>query len=207
MQITKSEIVKIITAIKVQCPEALPYRNENEFDILVDMWHDILKEYPSEVVWQAVRNALKNTVYQKQNWIGAISQEIDKMQIAYEKDENELWAELTGVLREVSDCAYKFRFNYVEPNGLTQGENAYNRVKEIYKNLSPELKDYMQNVNGLINLANSTDNELNFEKGRFLKVMPQIKGRARTRAQTGNMANLLQGLNVFLLPEIENIDI
>lgn len=207
MQITKSETVKVITAIKVQCPEALPYRNESEFDILVEMWHDILKEYPQEVVWQAVRNALKNTVYQKQNWIGAISQEIDKMQMAYEKDENELWAELTGVLREVSNCAYKFNFNFVERNGKTQGENARLRVEEIFNNLSPELKDYIRNKGALIELADLPDQQLNYEKGRFLKVMPQIKERARTRAQTGNMANLLQGLNVFLLPDIENIDI
>lgn len=201
MQLTKSEIVKIITAIKVQCPEALPYRNETEFDILVDMWHEMLKEYPQEVVWQAVRNALKNTVYQKQNWIGAICQEIEKMQVAYEKAPEELWAELTGVLYEVSSCAYKFRFNFIERNGKTQGENARLRVKEIYNNLSPEIKDYVRNEYTLIELADLTDNQLNFEKGRFLKTIPQIKERAKTRAQTGNMAGLLQGLNIFLIEE------
>ncbi len=201
MELNKSEIVKIISAIKIQCPETLQYRNETEFDILVDMWFEILKDYPKEIVWAAVRNALKNTVYQKQNWIGAINQEIEKMQVAYEKDENELWAELTGVLREVNDCAYKFKFNYVEANGLTQGENAYNRVKEIYGNLSPELKEYIRNEKGLIDLGNCTLQELNFEKGRFLKTMPTIKQRAKTRAQTGSMQGLIQGLSIHLLPE------
>ena len=201
MRLTKKEIVKIITAIKIQCPETLPYRNECEFDILVEMWFDILKEYPSEVVWKAVKNALKNTVYQKQNWIGAINQEIEKMQVAYEKTAEELWAELTGVLCEVSSCAYRFRFNFVEANGKTQGENARIRVKAIYNNLSPEIKDYVRNENTLIELADLTDNQLNFEKGRFLKTLPQIKERAKTRAQTGNMASLLQGLNIFLVEE------
>jgi hypothetical protein len=201
MKLTKKEIVKIITAIKVQCPEALPYKNETESDILIDMWHDILKEYPSEIVWAAVRNALKNTVYQKQNWIGAICQEIDKMQTAYEKSTEELWAELTGVLREVSECAYKFRFNFVERNGKTQGENARIRVKEIYNGLSPEIKDYVRNEYTLIDFADLTDQQLNFEKGRFIKTIPQIKERAKTRAQTGNMAGLLQGLNIFLIEE------
>lgn len=201
MQLTKSEIVKIITAIKVQCPEALPYRNETDFDILVDMWHDILKEYPKEIVWGAVRNSLKNTVYQKQNWIGAICQEIDKMQAAYEKSEAELWGELAGVLREVGDCAYKLRFNFVERNGKTQGENARIRLQEIFNGLSPEVKEFVRNERTLIELAELPDNQLNFEKGRFLKAMPQIKERAKTRAQTGNMAGLLQGLNIFLIEE------
>lgn len=201
MQLTKSEIVKIITAIKVQCPEALPYRNETDFDILVDMWHDILKEYPKEIVWVAVRNSLKNTVYQKQNWIGAICQEIDKMQTAYEKSEAELWGELAGVLREVGDCAYKLRFNFIERNGKTQGENARIRLQEIFNGLSPEVKEFVRNERTLIELAELPDNQLNFEKGRFLKAMPQIKERAKTRAQTGNMAGLLQGLNIYLIEE------
>lgn len=201
MRLTKKEIVKIITAIKVQCPEALPYKNESEFDILVEMWHDILKEYPQEVVWQAVRNALKNTVYQKQNWIGAISQEIEKMQVAYEKSAEELWAELTGVLHDVSECAYRFKFTMIERNGKTQGENARLRVNEIYNNLSPEIKEYVRNQYTLMDFAELTDQQLNFEKGRFLKTIPQIKERAKTRAQTGNMAGLLQGLNNFLIEE------
>lgn len=203
MQLTKSEIVKIITAIKIQCPETLPYRNESEFDLLVDMWHEILREYPAEIVWVAVRNALKNTVYQKQNWIGAINQEIEKMQVAYEKDENELWAELTMVMREVSDCAYRLRFNFVERNGKTQGENASIRLKEIFNNLSPELKNYVRNTGTLIEISNLTDEQLQYERGRFMRTIPQIKQRAKTKAQTGDMAGLLQGLTLKLLPNVE----
>lgn len=201
MEITKQEIVKIITAIKVQCPEALPIKNEMEFDILVDMWHEILKEYPQEVVWQAVRNSLKNTVFQKQNWIGAICQEIEKMQVAYEKTESELWGELTATFAEVNRQVYRFKFNFVESNGKTQGENARLRVEDIFNNLAPELKEYVRNMYGLIELADLTDSQLNFEKGRFLKVMPQLKQRARTRQTTGSLSNLLQGITIKFIEE------
>lgn len=201
--LTKSEIVKIITAIKVQCPEALPYKTENEFDILVDMWFEVFREYPKEVLWVAVRNALKNTVYQKQNWLGAINQEVEKLQVAYEKDETELWAELTGVLREVNACAYRLRFNAPDYNGKTQGENARLRMIEIFNNLSPELKSYVRNEGTLAEIAYFTDEQLQYEKGRFMRTLPQIKQRAKTRAQTGDMAGLLQGLTVHLLPELE----
>lgn len=200
MQLTKSEIIKVITAVKMQCPDALPYKNDVEFEILVDMWFDCFKEYPAEIVWAATRNALKNTVYQKQNWIGAINQEVAKMQVAYEKDENELWAELTGVFREVNDCAYRFRFNFVERNGKTQGENARIRIEEIFNSLSPELQAYCRNIGGLIELADLTNEQLNYEKGRFMRMIPQLKERAKTRAQMGDMAQLLQGITLKLLP-------
>jgi hypothetical protein len=201
MKLTKSEIVKVITAIKIQCPETLPYKSETEFDLLVDMWYEILKEYPKEIVWEAVRNALKNTVYQKQNWIGAICQEIEDLQAAYEKSETELWAELQDCLREVSRCAYNLRFNHVERNGLTQGENARARLRDIFNDLSPELQEYCRNESGLVEIAQQTTEQISFEKGRFIKTMPQIKARARTRGQTsGQLAGLIQGLsNKFLL--------
>lgn len=201
MQLTKSEIIKIITAIKMQCPEALVYKNETEFEILIDMWFDCFQEYPAEIVWAATRNALKNTVYQKQNWLGAINQEIEKMQVAYEKNDMELWAELTGCLRPVRDCAYKFRFNFVESNGKTQGENARIQLEQIFNNLSPEIKAYCRNEGGLVEIAELTDEQLNYEKGRFMRMIPQLKERAKTKAQTGNMAELLQGLNVFLIEQ------
>ena len=196
MQLTKSEIIKIITAIKIQCPDALPIKDESESDFLVDMWFDCFKEYPKEVVWAAVRNALKNTVYQKQNWLGAISQEIDKMQVAYEKPKEELWVELTSVLHNVSSNVYAYKYTFREQNGKTQGENAYERNKEIFNKLSPELKEYCRSLNGLEEIADYTEEQLSYERGRFMREMPILRERARTRQTTpNNIAGLIQGVS------------
>ena len=97
MKISKSEIIKIITAIKIQCPEALQYKNTAELSILADMWYETLKGYSQEIVWKATQNALKNAVYQKYNWIGLICQEIEKMNAVNEKTDGELWSELISV--------------------------------------------------------------------------------------------------------------
>ena len=123
------------------------------------------------------------------------------MQVAYEKSDNDLWAELTGCFYLVRRYASMFHYTFVEENGKTQGENARLKIQEIYNNLSPELKGFCVNEKTLIELANLSDNQLNFEKSRFLNTMPQIKQRAKTKAQTGNMAGLLQGLNIFLIEE------
>lgn len=193
--IDKGEVVKIITAIKVQCPEALPYKNETEFSILVDMWFSILKGYPKEIVWTAARNAMKNTVYQKQNWIGAICQEVEKLRVAFEKTETELWTELTSVLREVEKCYYAFRYNAIDYNGKTQGDNARERVAEIFNGLSPELKEYCRTQRGLIEIAGYTAEELAYERGRFMRTIPQLKERQRVRQETPEeLAGLIQGI-------------
>jgi hypothetical protein len=195
MTTTKSEIVKIITAIKVQCPEAIPYKTSDELDMVVNTWFEVFKAYPKEVVWVATTNALKSTVFQKQNWLGAIYKEIENLQIAYEKSETELWAELTGVLREVHRNYYAFRFNAMDANGKTQGDNARDRVEAIFNGLSPELKEYCRNQRGLIEIAEYDAEKLSFERGRFMRDISNIKTRVKTRhLLPDNVATLLQGI-------------
>lgn len=197
--LTIDDVLQYLTMIRINFENAYKTQTKEEKKLLLKSWYAILKDYPKEVCDQAVINAIKNAEFAPR--IGSIVKEIEKMQVAYEKTAEELWAELTGVLREVRDCAYRFRFTYVEENGKTQGENARIRIKEIYNNLSPEIKDYVRNDFTLLEIADLTDQQLNYEKGRFLKTIPQIKERAKTRAQTGNMAGLLQGLNIFLIED------
>lgn len=197
--LTIDDVLEYLTMIRINFENAYKSQTKEEQKLLLKSWYAILKDYPKEVCDQAVINALKNAEFAPR--IGSIVKEIEKMQVAYEKTAEELWIELSGVLHDVSECAYKFRFNFVESNGKTQGENAKIKLQNIFKGLSPEIKDYIRNEYTLIDLAEMTDNQLNFEKGRFIKTVPQIKERAKTRAQTGNMAGLLQGLNTFLIEE------
>lgn len=191
MKITKSEIVKIITAVKIQCPEALPYKDETELDILVDMWFDIFKDIPQEIVWTATRNALKNTVYQKQNWVGAINQEIEKMRTAYTKTDGELWTELTSVLNSVSKLMYFGTARHWYNGKLIE---PMQEVEKIYKKLDPILQNYVGGVSGLIAL--SKQETLEYEKGRFLKNVEILRTRERTKQETPlTLSGLVQELS------------
>ena len=187
MNTTKSEIIKIITAIKVQCPEALPYKNEVESDILVDMWFEILKGYPKEIVWAATRNALKHTVYQKQNWIGAICQEIDKMQVAYEQTETELWDELLKAVQYVRRVTY---FGMVGHWDNGRRISPPEEVQKALDGLSPLLRDYVHGTSELVAL--SRQDTLEYEKARFLKTLPQLKQREKIRKESGMLAGLIE---------------
>ena len=191
--IKPTDVNKYLTTIRINFENAYKTQTDEEREILIRSWFAILKDYPKEIVDKAVINAIKYAKFAPR--IGDIVEQIEKMQVAYEKSNEELWAELKGVLREVARNVYCFRFTYVEPNGKTQGENARQRVRDIYNGLSAELKEYLRNPNGLIEIAEYTDEKLSYERGRFMRIMPEVKQRAKTRHEVGDqLASLIQGL-------------
>lgn len=196
-QIKPTDINKYITTIRINFENAYKTQNDEEREILIKSWYAILKDYPKEIVDKAVINAIKNAEFAPR--IGTIVKEIEKMYEAYEKSDTELWAELSGVLREVESCAYRFRFNAIADNGKTQGENAIIRVNEIFNGLSPELKEYCRSVKGLIEIAQlPTDEIRRFENARFMRTIPTIKQRAKTKRETGDQLQaLIYGMQAF----------
>jgi hypothetical protein len=202
--ITEQDIVEYITMIRLYYPKAYPLstdaeQRKKEISALLRSFALMLSEYPKEVCDVAVVNAIKNFNYGDYPKPADIIREIEKMRSAYEKTDGELWAELTGVLREVESCVYRFRFNAIDYNGQTQGDNARQRVEDIFNGLSPELKEYCGNQRGLVNIAQIPSNELQYEKGRFMRIIPTVKERARTRQATSDsLAGIIQGLSVHL---------
>ena len=193
-QLTPQDINKYITTIRLNFENAYKTQTEDERLILIKSWFAILKDYPKEVCDNAVMQAIKYAKFAPR--IGDIVEQIEKMKSVFERDECELWAELSGCLREVESNVYAFRFNAIDRNGLTQGENARIRVREIFNGLSPELKEYCRNTNGLIEIAEYTDEQLSYERGRFMRVMPQIRERAKMRQQMPeSVTGLLQRLS------------
>lgn len=192
--IDKAEIVKIITAIKIQCPEGLQAKTQEELSILVGLWYDALKEYPKEVVWVATRNALKNTVFQKQNWLGAICAEIKKIADSFEVDSVQLWEDLRRIIWRISEDAFLANSNatFVEENGKQQRVNAYNRIVNEYNSLPEILKHYVCSVDRLIRLSKMEEKDLDIERARFLKTIPDMVEKQKTqRSIPLNVAKLI----------------
>lgn len=198
--VTIKDINQYITMIRINFENAYKAHTDEEREMLLASWYAILKEYPKEICDKAVIQAIKYAKFAPR--IGDIVDQIEKMQVAFEKTEGELWAELSSILRDVDECVYRFRFTAIAKNGLTQGENARLKLKEIYNNLSPELKEYCGSERGLIEISKLDKEQLSYEKGRFIRVMPQLKARAKTRAQMGdNLTMLIQGMSNRLLLE------
>ena len=201
--LTPSDVNKYITMIRINFENAYKAQDDKERELLIKSWYAILREYPKEVCDRAVLEAIKYAKFAPR--IGDVVERIEKMIAAYEKDEGELWAELTGVLREVAKQVYYFRFNAIASNGKTQGENARIKVKQIYEGLSPELREYLRGERVLMEISNYTDEELTYERGRFMRLMPEVKERAKTRhAMPDNLSVLVSGMSAYLT--LENND-
>ena len=195
--VSKKDILMILTKIRVNFENAYKCKNDTEQLLLIESWHDVLTEYPREVVFEAVKQALKTAKFAPR--LGDITEKIEEMREAYEKSDEELWAELTGVLREVERCAYSFRYTYVDESGISQGDQARRRVAQIFDGLSPELQNYCRDQRGLVELSKYTGEQLSYERGRFLRNMPQLRKSQRIRGNmAAGLAQLMQGVSAHL---------
>lgn len=191
--IKKGDIVKMLTLIRMTYPNAYPTRSDEEEIMLVELWYSMFKGYPREIILAAFERAMKKSEFAPKP--ATIIAEVEKMQGAYEKDDAALWAELQGVLREVSRCVYMFNHTYVEDDGISQGDKARRRVTEIFAALDPALQDYCRDQRGLVELAKYTDEQTSYERGRFMKIMPTVRERIKTRQQMPeNIKILLQDI-------------
>lgn len=206
-KLTLQDVNKYIALIRVNFENAYKAQSDAERKMLIRSWYEILKEYPKEVCDRAVVEAIKNAEFAPR--IGAIVKEIERMQMAYEKGDGELWSELTGCLCEVARNVYAFRFDALESNGRTQGENARQRVAEIFEGLSSELREYVRNPRGLIELAEYDDEQISYERGRFMRNMPGIKERMKMRsALPVEIGGLLCGSDGrLMLANVDEIEI
>lgn len=192
-QLTAQDVNKYITTIRINFENAYKTQNDEEREILIKSWFAILKEYPKEIVDKAVINAIKYSEFAPR--IGTIVKEIEKMRTAYEKSDGELWAELTDCIHNVRGYQIFAMHDYIYENGKRVSPRE--EVTRLYNSLAPELKDFVGGVENLKSLA--LQDTLEFEKGRFIRTMPTIKQRTRTRSETpANLAGLIQGLSLAI---------
>lgn len=198
--LTEQDVVKIITRIRINFENAynLP---KTEMELLIDSWYSALKPYPKELVGEAAHRVLSHAEFVPR--IGNIVNEIEKMQQAFAKSDGELWAELKGVLYEANRCFHSFHLTY-KPDGIrTQGEIAAARLQEIFDGLSDELRDFLGNMHQLAVISEYDAEQLSYERGRFLKLLPTFRSRVQMRKTLSQsaLALLTPGTSPLSLPD------
>lgn len=155
--------------------------------ILAQTWWALLKDFPDEVVEVAFYKTMQEA--EQPPVPATIIKNIRALQEATEPTDEELWNEFTTALREAQRQVYYFRFTAIEPNGRTQGDNARARVNRLWEELPEKVRQYIGGKGEFIRMARESDQEdLKYEKTRFLKNMPIIK----TRNEFGRLHLLLQ---------------
>lgn len=179
---SKADILRYITVVRLNFENAYPTRNDDEMALLIESWYSILKNYPREVCNEAVMQTLKRARFAPR--IGDVVETIEKMQNVFQKTDAQLWNELVKVTPQVW--------------GLLQGyQDLDNKVtiKSLFDNLSSELKAYLHSPSGLRQLANYDYEQMSYERGRFMRIMPQVKEREKTRRELpANVAALVKGI-------------
>lgn len=179
MNITKQYVAGLIALLKSEYPREFREMTEKQFAAKIEMWHNSLEKYPKEVVDAAFRRALETSTYPPA--LANILGNVKEIQKALEPTDTEFWEMLLTATRRATERVRSFHYTFVEANGLTQGQNARNEFKAIWAEMPQVLKDYCGNENGLISLTRLGNEELAFEKGRFLKMLPTLKTRAEVR--------------------------
>ena len=194
--LTKTDIMQLIGMVRVHYPFNYKDFKDNDYIILRDSWYDDLKEYPKELVFKCFNEAKK--VNKISVTTADIIEQIEKIKTAFGKSEQQLWAEFRTALEKAGDCVYKFKFKMIEDNGKTQGENAQEELQRLYEGLPAELQRYCGNISGLKNLSQLDDEELEFEKARFLKHIGRLKESVKIQNECPQFEKLVSNIGKLL---------
>ena len=184
---SKKKLIEMIMSIKAIYPY---YAKDSDIELTVKTWNILLKNIPDDVTEIAFYKALQTCKMPPTP--ADVLEEVKGLQKAIEPTDEELWGVFLKVLPKVCELRYMFRFTAIQENGKTQGENARDKVEKIWQDLPDKLKQYVGSKGELMRLAEYTDDELKYEKNRFMKSMPTIHKRQEyTELIAGN--NLMIG--------------
>lgn len=168
-----NKITEVIAAIKTIYPY---YAKDADVQTLVKTWNVLLKDYPDQEVTTALYMCLQSCKMPPTP--ADLIERLSSLKASLEPSDEELWEELINAVRKGSGLIYKFQFNAREENGLTQGENARKAFDRLWEGLPEKTRMYLGGRGEFMRLArNSDEDELKFERNRFLKTMPTIKKR------------------------------
>lgn len=170
---SQNKIIEIIAGIKTLYPY---YAKDTNKQVLVKMWNALLQDYADDLVDKALYKCLQ--VCKMPPTPADIIEQIERMNKAVQISEYELWDIFRKALKETEKQMYYFQFTYVDESGLSQGQRARNKVDKIWNDLPEELKTYIASKGEMMRLArNGSDEDLKFEKQRFLKTLPTLTQR------------------------------
>lgn len=197
MELTKKDVISMIGLIKVNYPYAYKDVSKEEMQMLQETWFRSFSKYPKEVVGLAFQKALETC--KMPPTIADLIEHIQSLQEALEPTESELWSELLTALHLGARELYYTKYPIWE-NGQPIDHNV--RFENIYNNLSPLLKNYCGDIAGFQRMTSLNDEQLTFEKGRFLKTLPTLKSRVKILSEINpNVLMLVGGNNTKLLKD------
>lgn len=170
-------ITEMILAIKAIYPY---YAKGNDAKILAQTWDRLLKDYPDRMTDKAFYVCLQTCKVPPTP--ADVIEKIKEMQKTLRPSDEELWVEYKTAISKAAELADSFNFTAIEPNGLTQGQNARIKAEKLYEGLPEYIKEYTGSYGAFMDMVKTADAAfLTYERNRFLKAMPDIAKRVEYR--------------------------
>ena len=175
---SQKKIVEMITAIKTIYSY---YAKDCDVELLVQTWGVLLRDYKDDIVDIAFYNAMQSCKVPPTP--ADVIDRIKEMKKAHEPPPESLWNELRAAIKETQKQMYYFRFNYIDNSGISQGDRARKKVDDVWNALNEKLKSYLSSKEEMIAIARNDEDDLKYEKSRFLKTLPIIEKRIEDKKQ------------------------
>lgn len=187
---TKRKIAEIVASIKTVYAY---YAKDTDPEVLAKLWDASLAQYPDDAVEQAFLRCLQTC--KTPPTPADIVTRIEETNRASEMSGYELWDTLVKALRETESLIGEFGYTIIDrKTGLSQGRMARQRVSEIWNGLPDAIKEYIASEAEMMRMAQMPDNDLRYERQRFLKNIDAVTKQQQIRAQlkAANSADAMQ---------------
>lgn len=188
---SQKKIIEMIGAIKTIYSY---YAKDTDVQLLVNTWTRLLDGYDDKVTDAAFYKCLQ--ACKMPPTPADVIEQIKSMYRSLEPSDEELWTVYTRALKDTNTQMSRFGYTYVDSSGMSQGQQARQKVDEIWQSLPDKVKSYLGSKGELMRNAQAWGNDSDygsFEKPRFLKQMPIMEKRQEYSGM------LLDGGNKFLL--------
>lgn len=193
----KINIVEYIAWINLQFPNTYQFLSDKEREMFVDLWYEGLKEYPKEVCDAAVKQTILNAEFAPK--IATVRKHVQALFETQDDGDGELWNKLLegleSIRHSVPYTTEKYNQFVDESTGMTAACKAMKKIAGAYDALNSKTREYLGGVRAFMDLSQLSDEELTYEKGRFLKALPTVAQRIKLKAQTPPLlANMIKEL-------------
>lgn len=170
----KADVLTMIKLIKLNFGYAFNGANEMELEAIIELWHHNLKDYPKEVVSMAFNRVM--TECTKQPTLADIVEQIKLIANAGKPTENDYWAEIEKAVEKAQRIFYFGLVPYFTQDGMV---SPIKKAEELFESLSPIVREYLGHWQTLKSLSELET--LEFEKNRFIKMLPNLKSRVEIK--------------------------
>ena len=179
---TKNKIIEMIGSIKTIYPY---YAKETNVEILVKTWTVLLKDYADDVVEAAFFKCLQTCKMPPTP--ADVIEKIQGMLAVNDVSDEELWHEFTTALRKTATEVYYLTYPKF---GVDHRQN----IQNIWDGLNAKIRSYLGSKGELMRLSSTySDEEVKFEKTRFLKTMPTLQNRMEYAALAEKNNLMIEG--------------